>query len=304
MSSLAPAPRPVPLAVQWQLFSARPAVFIGLVFLCGGGAFLVAFLSNPEGLWTPWVVIPTIHLGVGVGLTTVPIVRWRRAVAILKHGQVAAARLVAVQDRGGIGHDGEAMVNTAGPWVDYERSFAQTQMFWTTPRIEAAPAAPLVLKLMGWCVALIGLFGVAWAVVVVALLWLGPAAGERGAGENMLLTLALGAFAALFLGTTWFMRRVFNRMGHFAAGGMSPATVGIEPVARCRFVFKLPEGQEAAVIASVNLRWRLQSGRAEPQDIAIFLPDEPQRALLLGGLWPRLSVRDGQWVQHPRPGEN
>ncbi len=156
---------------------------------------------------------------------------------------------------------------------------------------------------MGCFVTGIGLFGLAWAVVAVPFIWLGQAAGGRGAGEKMLMTLAVLGFTALFLAVAWGIRRVVDRMARIAAGGMTPAAMGIEPIARCRFVFPLPDGREAEATASVNLRSRLQAGRAGPDDVAIYVPGEPQRALLLGGFWPPLTLRDGEWVQRRPPRE-
>ncbi len=138
-----PAPRPVPLAVQWQLFDAKPAVVVGMLFVVVSSAFLVALLSDAGGLHSLWQVFPLLHLAVGLGLAIVPLVLWRRRVAILKHGRLAPARIVAAQDRGGTAPHGEgSMVNTAGPWLDFERSFAQAQSFWTKTRIDAPRGRP------------------------------------------------------------------------------------------------------------------------------------------------------------------
>jgi hypothetical protein len=88
-----------------------------------------------------------------------------------------------------------------------------------------------------------------------------------------------------------------------ASGDLTPAVLRQRPVARCRFRFQ-PAGAEVVTAqAQLDFTGRLAAGKAHPTDIAVYHPEKPQRALLLSGFSPPLTVSDsGQWEQDKEKG--
>jgi hypothetical protein len=293
---LMPAPRLVPWAIQWQFFHGCPFCIIGMFFLVVSSAFLVAMNSDSDSQYSYWRAFPLIHFSVGLGLVIAPLVKWRRRVAILKHGVLAPARIVGIQNRRQTCAQGQESNASAGDsWLEFDRAFKQMRALWGTrlqpPAILTSPATTI----LGCVFTCFGLYGAFWAIVVVACIWIG---NSGTLGDRFLSSLPVLGFMAVWFGVLWVISSGVGRLRRLGRGSeMTPANFGMEPVAICRFVFRLPNGRETQATASVDLRSRFETGNAKPDDIAIYLPDDPQRALLLGGLSPPVAICDGEFVQ-------
>ena len=113
-----------------------------------------------------------------------------------------------------------------------------------------------------------------------------------------------GWFLALFMIVWWTIivttarlllrgTRVVRRTGKW-----TPKAFGVRPVVDCRAHFTLPDGSEVEFETKVDLTSRLADGNADPHDVAVYDPAEPQRAILFSSFFPPLSVsRSGQWEQ-------
>lgn len=299
---LAPPPRTVPMSIQWQLLDYRVVVIVGgafvLVSLLG---FIVPQIAAGHRFESPWQLFPFLHLAVGLGMVIVPLVAWRRRVAILKQGVLAPARIVALQDQGrgrATSEQSYGVRNVSGPWLDFEIGFPKAQRFWasTIPTAPAGSINPVSAIMNGFgCVLLFfGAFTVLFFAVGLTLVWI---SGNQTVAEKAVATLLSMAFLALYLAFVWFGRRWTAQVNLFATGQLPMGQLGIPSTVRCRFVYSALEGGEKEAIAYIDLGQRLQTGQATPADLVVYLPDEPQRALLLGGLWPPLLVQDGEWVR-------
>src|SRR5262249_46352201 len=126
---LAPPPRAVPLAIQWQLLRHRVLLVVGAAFvLVSLLVFIVPQFAAGNRFESPWQLFPFLHLAVGLGMILVPVVGWRQRVAVLQWGRLAPARLVALQDQSTTrapGGETGGVRNVAGPWLDFETALAQ-----------------------------------------------------------------------------------------------------------------------------------------------------------------------------------
>jgi hypothetical protein len=293
---LAPAPRAVPWAIQWQLFGGRVFCAVGLLFVGVSSVLLALFWSEARGrLVHLGQLFPLLHLSMGLGLTIVPICLWRRKVAIMKHGQLAPARLVAAQARGHwVRQSDGSMADVGGPWIDYEQAFEQVRALRAT-QLNVPPGFSTMVPFMGCMIAAFGLFALATALLAVAGIWFGR--NQLEPAEKLLATMGILTFLAVLLGVALLIRSSVLRMRRLKNREITPAALGLKVVDRCRFVFALPDGHEVEVTANVDLRSRLEKGDAEPDDVAIYLADAPRRTLLLGGLSPPVTIWNEQWVQ-------
>lgn len=303
---LAPPPRVVPMVIQWQLLQHRVLLIIGGAFvLVSLLVFIVPQFAAGNRFESPWQLFPFLHLAVGLGMVIVPLIAWRGRVAVLKRGQLAPARIVALQNQSSSRAPGEksyGVRNVDGPWLAYETALAQAKRFWTTTLPAGPPEslnpASMILSGFGCVLMGFGLFAVVFTVAALAIIWLSnrPVGFADRGGESLLL---LG-FMAVYLGGVWFMRRWVEQTMRFASGELTMGASGVPSTVRCRFVFSIANGREIDATAYIDLRQRLERGQATPADLAVYLPDEPRHAVLLGGLWPPLAIRDGQWVRHPQ----
>jgi hypothetical protein len=222
-------------------------------------------------------------------------------VGILKHGQLARARVVAFQNQSAVrsaGDESYGVKNVHGPWLDFETGLAQAQRFRANTLPVAPPGLfnPITAIMTGFgCILLsFAAFAVVFFVVALTFVWIG---GNQPVSEKAVQTLLGLTFLAAYLAVLWFIRRWLTRMKQFASGKLSMAQVGIPSIAHGRFVFSTPDGSKHEVTAYMDLRQRLETGQANPADLAVYLPDDPQRVILLGGLWPPIAIQDGEWVR-------
>jgi hypothetical protein len=298
---LAGPPRPVPFSIQWQLFRGK-AVFAAGCGFAGVSVFFIILFATGAGDAGLWRFFPLIHLAVGLGLMAGVLVQWRRRVTLLKHGLLAPARIVAIQDRGSVSRDGENVVHLSGPWEEFETGFEKARHFWKETQIPVGPGVHTGLAIMGCAVGGMALFGAVFAVAAAGIIWLGNAPGAAGPAEKLLWTLGVLTLMAVYMAILWVFKRALAQMNR-AAAGATLAAFGIEPTACCRFVFALPDGSQAQATAAVDLRTRLDRERADPDDLALYLPSRPEQALLLGGFLPPLGILDGAWVRGISPDE-
>jgi len=237
-------------------------------------------------------------------MVIVPLVAWRRRVAVLKWGYVAMARIVAIQYQGTVRRPGEeshGVRNLAGPWSDYETALAQARRFWTSMPPTAPPAsfdvARFTLGGMGCFLWVAGMFAVLFMGLWLVLLWL----SDNLVARKVEGTLFIVGFTAAYLGVIWLMRRWFMQVKRFAAGALSIGHIGVRPTVRARFIFSTTEGHKTEVEANIDLRPRLESYRTSPEDLVVHLSEDPQRALLLGGTWPPIVIENGEWARQLSP---
>lgn len=295
-------PRRVPFSVQWQLLG-RHTLFMMYVGAFFAGISLVFILppffaadDGPRnGAYYFWRLFPFIHLIVGLGLLSAPIIAWQRRVAILRHGQLAPVHIVAFQD-----------ANTCGPWVIFDpETFAKTKWFTDATLAsmfaEAAPGQIFFLKgfrlVTGAFLILVGIMGLLIGLTLVGLVWFGGNAAANTVEQKLQWTLYGLGIVALAGGAPYLMwRMTIQGMDPFM-GKVNPDKSRMKPTANFRFVFSLPEGTKVEAIARVDLRTRLQEQRTDSADLAIYLPQNPKCVLLLDSFWPAIEIRDGHLVQ-------
>jgi len=307
LSSLAPPPRRVPLAIQWQLFSCSVVLIVGAAFvLVSLLAFIIPQLVAGNRFESAWQFFPFIHLVVGLGMVMAPLIAWRRKVALLRQGQLAPTRITAIQDQGSrsVPHrESHGVRNLGGPWVDYETALIRARKFWNSTLLAGPPEAfnPVTLVLSGFgCILTgFGLFGALFTVAALPIIWFGKQQGDELARACQ--TLALLAFMAVYLGTAWFMRRWVNKVKRFFAGELSMGEFKIVPLVRCRHVFTTADGRQLESTAYLDLRERLRHRNSTAADVAAYWPDDPERALLLGSIWPPITIENGSWVRQSTP---
>lgn len=296
------------MAIQWSLLQYPVLLVIGCAFVLISLVFILPQFVAGNRFESPWQFLPILHMSVGLGMVIVPLVGWRRRVGILKGGELAPARIVAIQNQGTVrSYDQEsyAVRNLAGSWLDYETALAQAQRLWTSTLPAAPPESPnvasMVLSGFGCILMGFGLFGVVFTIVMLEFIWLNnqPVRFVERGGQSLLI---LG-FMAVYLACVWFGRRWIKKTKRFASGELAIGALGVPSTVRCRFVFPISDGSDAEVMAYLDLLPRLHGIRATAEDLVVYLPYEPKRALLLGGIWPPISIQDGGWVQQPPPSE-
>lgn len=300
LPDLASPPRRVPLAIQWQLISHRISIVIGVAFVLVSLVFIVPQFAAGARFESPFQLIPFVHLTVGLGMMLVPFILWRRRVAVLRWGRLAAARLIALQDQGSHhspSPESYGVRNTDGPWLDYPVAFARARQFWNRPAISpgsiplgSIPFPLLILGGFGCFVIACGLFTIVFMTVMVTMMWL----SDAPFAEKVNGTLFCLAFLAAYLGVCWLMLRAFKTMKRFASGELPMSQAGVPTVVHSRLAFFDESGRERVVTAYVDLRHRLQTGESNPSDWVVYLSDEPDRIVLLGGVWPPIEVQAGQ----------
>ncbi len=304
MPELASPPRPVPWTIQWQLLQYRILLVIGCAFvLVSLLVFIVPQLAAGNRFESAWQIFPFIHLSVGLGLLIGPLVNWRRRVAILKWGELAPATIVALQDQGttcSTGEESYGVRNVTGPWLDFDTAFAKAQTFWNRTLPSARPGASdfpsSVLMIFGCFAAAMGIFASFFMVAMLTFTWL----SNEPVTKKILWTLFCLGFLAAYLVAVWIIRRCAAKMNRFISGELTMENLGVPTIARCRFVFRAPDGRGCTATADIDLRHRLQTAEANPTDLAIYLPHERNRYLLIGGFWPPIAFQDGKWVR-PQP---
>lgn len=295
-------PRTVPWVIQWHLISqrVRMVIGVGVAFVLASLVFIVPQFAAGARWESPFQLIPFVHLTVGLGMMLVPLIQWRRKVAVLKWGRLAAARLLALQDQGTRrSPNGESfgVRNIDGPWLDYPAAFARARQFWNRPAISAGsipvgsiPFPLIILGGFGCFVIACGLCTIVFMIVMVTMMWLSDAPFAAKVNGTLFCLAFLGAY----LGICWLMLRAFRKMKRFASGELPMSQVGVPTIVHGRLAFLDESGRERVVTAAIDLRHRLQTGESNPSDWVVYLPDEPDRIVLLGGVWPPIEIQAGQ----------
>jgi hypothetical protein len=290
---LAPAPRPVPWRI-WLRAIDKPTVglVVGIVFFIAGcvcGTVLgVLVWNDPSVLGAVSAFGFSLpFLSIGSAIVYFATRSARTTLRALRYGRLAQATIVQCQE--GFDVDDSRRERR---WLDFADAFDELNACWDKPlpidakgmRRFMTGAGVFGLLVFGF-MALVGVFlsGAAIYVIVVE--------GEL-----------FGWFMALFMMVWWtflvWLARLFLREMRIGRRPekWTPKALGVRPVVDCRAQFALPDGGDIEFETKIDLSSRLDAGQADPHDIAVYDPAEPQRAILFSSFVPRLSVSaGGQW---------
>jgi hypothetical protein len=291
LQPLAPAPRAIPLKIQWQLLrdGVGAGMLIGAVFaLAGITAGVLLFLgwrSNPEKFPLVAVTFGVIFLVLGTVFLISSIGAWRSKLKVLRHGYVARCRIVTCQHP------------QTGFWKQYPALLEELRAAWEKPLADFNTKADTrnfqrFATLFGIAsLVVFGFMGVVGVILTVAFVYAAVVERELigwlGLAFLALWWAAIAAMALLF----WRRIRVASTMGR-----QSLKTLGMKPVVECRVEFTLPDGKAVDTKTKIDLTPRLALGRSDPDDVLAYDPWTPSNVLLLSSFTPALIVSEtGQW---------
>ncbi|HEY3392203.1 MAG TPA: hypothetical protein VGK58_05830 [Lacipirellulaceae bacterium] len=287
---LAPAPRPVPLRAQWQLLRRGSGIGLVLGVACSivGVVFLLAsVLDRPNSTeeFFVFILLTTVFLIVGALATAASAHHWRRQVAILRRGYLAKCSIEKCKDL------------QSGKWKPYQTLLAELRAAWDTP-LSACNTKADTKRFQRFA----RVFKV-FAVIVFAFMGIG---GVIVSGGVIYVAVVehdpLAIFGVFFIAAWWalvvWMARSFLRVLRplTNVGSQTLKSLGIQPIVECRAVYSLPQGKTIELKTKIDLSRRLAPGSGEPDDVAVYDPLQPSRALLLSSFDPPLEIgQGGRW---------
>jgi hypothetical protein len=291
---LAPAPRRVPWSIWRQAVRDQLAGhLIGALFFSAGAVCLavlgvIAWNQRSPLSAASAVGFSLLLVATGGAFFYFATRSTRTTLRALRHGRLAHATIVQCREN----YDGAS--NRPCRWTDFPAAFDTLEGCWDEPlpisssgarRISIA-ATVFALAVFGFMGA-IGVFLSGAAVYVIAVE--GKSSGWYMAAFMVLWWTVIVAIARLFL----------QQARPFARGEKwNPKSLGVQPIVECRARLALPDGGEVEFETKIDLTSRLAAGSADPRDVAVYDPAEPQRAILLSTFHPPLSItRAGHWEQ-------
>jgi hypothetical protein len=302
LPQLARAPRQVPWRI-WRQATDEPllGIVFGIAFFVAGCvclAVLGVIAWNDRSILgaASALGISLLLLSIGSAFFYLATRSARTTLRALRYGRLAHATILQCQE--GFNPD---EVNRSRRWLDFAVAFNELNACWNKP-------LPIDAKGVRRFMTAAGLFG----LIVFGFLGL---IGLLLSGAAVYIIVVEGRpsgwFMALFMTAWWTfivsMARLLLRETRIArrTEKWTPQAIGVRPVVDCRARFALPDGSEVEFETKVDLASRLAKGLADPHDIAVYDPADPQRAILLSSFSPPLSVtRAGQWEQVRKTQDN
>jgi hypothetical protein len=235
---------------------------------------------------------------IGLGTLVGSLRAWVTRVRILRHGELAWATIRTCEEIKTACRSGACRSAPTGRWLDFREGFDQLDRWWNQPRASSTGSAQkagvnVFLYVFRTMLVLFAIFGV---VIVSFMVGAILSAENLSAGARLLFSLVPLAFLAIWLGMLVLGWRMTGRVMAMMSGEATVADLGCQPMIRCRFEFQTASGQPATAEARVDLTSRLQSRQANPTDVALYDPGNPERALLLSSFTPPLNVSPfGEW---------